>query len=80
MIDVDAKAANDEIERWSIESESPNLLARLGWTKDSMKAGDRITAIGGRAKDGSRRMRCKEIRLVDNRVVPCFPSYGVNAF
>jgi hypothetical protein len=74
IIEVDAKAPNGETERWTIESESPNLLSRLGWTKDSIKAGDRITAIGGRAKDGSLRMRCQQIRLAAGHGLPCYPN------
>ena len=37
--------------RWLIEIESPNALRRAGWTKDTLKPGDRISCTGARAKD-----------------------------
>ncbi len=36
---------------WKIESGSPNGVARLGWTKNSLKAGDPVTVEGFAAKD-----------------------------
>jgi hypothetical protein len=36
---------------WRLEIEAVNLLRRYGWTKDSLKAGDKIRCIGARAKD-----------------------------
>src|ERR1700761_3978275 len=50
-------ATDGEPEHWIIEMESPVILAGLGWTKDSLKSGDRITVVGSRAKDLSFRMR-----------------------
>jgi hypothetical protein len=74
LIYMDVKNG-DVVDRWVVESESPNLLGRLGWTKTVIKSGDRITTLGGRAKDGSHRLRCKEVQLADGRDLPCFPSY-----
>lgn len=44
--------AGKEIE-WSIEGSSPNNLARFGWTRGSIKAGDHATAVVHPLKDGS---------------------------
>jgi hypothetical protein len=30
---------------WSIESDSPNVLTRRGWTRKSIKAGDKAVAV-----------------------------------
>lgn len=49
--------------RWTIESEGSLILQRLGWTSDSLKAGDKVTVTGARAKDGRRLMRCTTISL-----------------
>jgi hypothetical protein len=57
--------------RWTIESEGALLLLRLGWTSDSLKAGDTVTVTGARAKDGRRLMRCKTI-TIRNHSLPCF--------
>ncbi len=44
--------AGKEIE-WSIEGSSPNNLARFGWKRTSIKAGDRVRAVIHPLKDGA---------------------------
>jgi len=60
------------ITRWTVESESLQLLSRLGWTKSSIKFGDRIRVTGARARDGAPAMRCRTIDLPDGKSLPCF--------
>ncbi len=38
-------------DHWRIEMEALNFLRREGWTKDTLKVGDRITCSGARARD-----------------------------
>ena len=38
---------------WSIEGSSPNNLARFGWTRNSLRSGDRVQAVVHPLKDGS---------------------------
>jgi len=45
-------ASGNEVE-WSIEGSSPNGLARSGWKRNSIKAGDTISAIIHPLKNGS---------------------------
>ena len=61
------------ITRWTIESESLQLLSRLGWTKSSIRPGDRIRVTGARARDGAPAMRCRTIDLPDGKSLSCFP-------
>ena len=44
--------AGKEVE-WSIEGASPNNLVRFGWTRTSLKAGDRVQAVIHPLKDGA---------------------------
>jgi hypothetical protein len=74
IIEVDVKDSRGGMQHWRIESEAPGLLTRLGWSKDLLKAGDRITTIGARAKSGDYFMRCQKITLSENRTLPCFPN------
>jgi hypothetical protein len=67
-------ATDGEAEHWSIEMESPVILTRLGWTKDSLKPGDRISVIGSRAKDQSFRMRAGSVQWPDGHKLPTLPS------
>jgi hypothetical protein len=59
-------------ERWVIEIDSPNALRRLGWSKDSLKPGDKVTCSGARAKDGSPRMRSTQVELANGTVMHSF--------
>jgi Family of unknown function (DUF6152) len=42
-----------EVVNWTLEMGSPNSLLRLGWTRNSLKAGDVVTVEGSLARDGS---------------------------
>ncbi len=66
-ISLDVAGEAKEIEHWSVELESPGILGRLGWTRETIKPGDRISITGGRAKDGSFRMRAASVQLADGR-------------
>lgn len=50
---VQAPDEKGVMQKWTVESASPARLRRAGWTKATIKPGDQITVIGGRAKDGS---------------------------
>jgi Family of unknown function (DUF6152) len=64
-------AGEDDTEHWTIEMESPAHLKALGWSKDTLKAGDRISVIGSRAKDQSFRMRAGFVQWPDGRKLRC---------
>jgi hypothetical protein len=49
---VEAKDESGKTVTWAFESLSPNALARQGWTRNSLKAGDEVTVDGYLAKDG----------------------------
>jgi uncharacterized protein DUF6152 len=59
--------------RWTVESESVGMLARLGWTKSSIKPGERIRVTGARARNGNPALRCRTIELPDGTTLACFP-------
>ncbi len=60
-IHLDVKDDKGNIEKWLVEADSPNNLARAGWTKNSIKPGEQITVIGNRAKDGSKLLRLQKV-------------------
>jgi hypothetical protein len=68
-ITVDVSGPNGEKVRWMVETSNPNGLMRLGWTKNSLKAGDQITVEAYRAKDGSNTANAARITLADGRSV-----------
>lgn len=73
MLAVDVTGEDGSVVRWVVESESPLVLVRLGWTGDAIAAGDSIVVIGAPARDGSRALRCQRVTLADGRTLACFP-------
>lgn len=49
----EAKGDSGASEKWQGELTSPNRLARVGWTKSSIKNGDTVTITGYPTKSGS---------------------------
>lgn len=49
----DIKNEQGEVEHWQGELTAPNKLARAGWTKHSLNAGDQVTVSGFPAKGGA---------------------------
>ena len=51
---VDVKnETTGKVENWGFEMGNPNALLRLGWTRNSLKQGDKVTVEGSKARDGS---------------------------
>jgi hypothetical protein len=62
-----AKAEGGADQQWKIETNSPNILRRRGWTETSIKAGDVVTIEGYPARDGSNFMRVYRVTYDDGR-------------
>ena len=61
LIAMDVKDSSGKVEKWQGELTSPNHLARVGWTKSTLKPGDEVTLTGGAAKSGSPTMWIRKI-------------------
>lgn len=55
---------------WTAESQSPNLLSRRGWSRSTLKPGDRITVTGHPVKNGVPAMSAQKIVFDDGRPTP----------
>ncbi len=64
---LDVKAENGTVEKWTAGGPSPTRLAGSGWDKDTVKAGDVITAIGHRATDAPNLLRIDRVRFATGR-------------
>jgi hypothetical protein len=64
---IDVKKPDGSVERWKIEGGSPSVLLRLGWDRNSLPAGTKVTVVGFQAKDGSLRASSRELRFPDGR-------------
>jgi len=66
---VDVKEDGGHVVNWAFETAGPNLLARLGWRRDSLKVGDRVTVIAYPAWDGARIASARAVVLADGHKV-----------
>ncbi len=74
---VDVKEADGSVTHWSCEAGNPNALARRGWRKNSLKAGDEVTVQGFRARDATYTMNARGITLADGtKVFAASPEDG----
>jgi hypothetical protein len=60
---------NGKTTNWEFELGSPNGLMRSGWTRNSIKIGDKITCKGSLAKDGSSLANASALTLSDGTKV-----------
>jgi hypothetical protein len=61
------KEANGATSNWSAETGSPVSVARVGWNRNSLKAGDAVTIELLPAKNGARVGRLKKVIFRDGR-------------
>jgi hypothetical protein len=53
------------VQEWSLETTSPGVLTRSGWTRQSLKAGDRVSVTFSPLRDGSRGGGLNSVTLLD---------------
>jgi hypothetical protein len=70
IIRVDVKGKDGSVQVWKAETNSPSILERRGWKKDSLKVGDEIVLEGWRARDGSNYMRMRKVTHGDGTRAP----------
>jgi Family of unknown function (DUF6152) len=63
----EVKNADGKVEKWSAEAASMVTMSRLGWSRNLFKAGDQITVVGNRAKNGSPTMRLSKVVLANGK-------------
>jgi hypothetical protein len=66
-IDLKVPKEGAESELWSVECGAPGLLARHGWTKESLKAGDKITLDLHPLKTGRSGGACLAVTLASGK-------------
>jgi hypothetical protein len=64
---IDVQKPDGTVERWKVEGGSPSVLFRLGWNRNSLPAGTKVTVVGFQAKDGSLRASSRDLRFPDGR-------------
>ena len=67
FIFLDVKDDGGKVEEWRVEGNSPNMLVRVGWKKEMIKAGDELVVNGAAAKNGSKNMRLISLTLANGQ-------------
>ena len=61
QIFLDVTGSNGTIEKWTVGGPSVSRMTGTGWNKDSVKAGETITATGQRATDAPNLMKIDKV-------------------
>jgi hypothetical protein len=67
VIELSAQGEGGVAQQWKIETNSPNILRRRGWSEASIKPGDAVTIEGYPARDGAHSMRVYRLTFADGR-------------
>jgi hypothetical protein len=70
MVFVDVKEGDGMTMKWEGELTSPNILARVGWTRRTLEPGQQITISGHPAKNGEGSMWIRKIVKSDGKELP----------
>jgi hypothetical protein len=62
-------------QEWSLETTSPGVLTRNGWTRQSLKPGDRVSVTFSPLRDGSRGGGLNSVTLLDTGQT-LIPKFG----
>jgi len=69
IIRLNVTGKDGKVEEWKAETNSPSILERRGWKKDSIKIGEEIVLEGWRARDGANYMRMRKVTRADGSPV-----------
>jgi hypothetical protein len=68
-IQLDVQNENGGIDRWGVEMNSPNNLAREGWKSTLLKTGDKVTVVVFPLRSGEHGGMFSSITLADGRML-----------
>ena len=60
---IDVKEKDGKVVNWGAEMGPPHGLQRQGWRRDTLKIGEEVTVSGSLAKNGSKRMNARNVKL-----------------
>ncbi len=68
-VQIEIKNDKGATEEWALEALSPNVLSRMGWKRNSLKAGETITVVYHPARDGSHGGHLVNVTLADGTTI-----------
>ena len=67
---------NGKVAHWDAGGPSPSRMQGTGWSKDTLKPGDQITAVGHKIKDGTNKLRLDKVVLSNGKSLVCYAAPG----
>ena len=68
-IEIDVPNASGGADKWGVELNSPNNLARQGWRSNVLKPGDKVTVVLNPLRSGEHGGLFLQVTLPDGRVL-----------
>jgi hypothetical protein len=78
-IEIEVPNASGGSEKWSVECNSPNNMARQGWRSTTLKPGDQVTVTVHPLRSGEKGGRFMSVKLADGTVMTDSVGYPVPA-
>jgi hypothetical protein len=75
---IDVKDATGAVTNWGFEMNSPNMLLRNGWTRNTLKVGDVISVEAFQARDGSHIGNAKAVTTSAGQKLLAAPNQNQN--
>jgi hypothetical protein len=72
LLHFDVTDEKGATENWTAETAGPIILVRAGWSREVLKAGDRISIVGRRAANGTHTMLLQRVVLPSGRELTSF--------
>ena len=66
---IDVEDGNGKEILWDAQTRSPNALFNIGWNKDTIRVGERITIEGNLGRDNARKIWIREVRKASGETV-----------
>ena len=75
LMTMDVTDASGKVSKWTVEFAGRLNLSNVGWTADSIKAGERVTVTGNPTHTGSERIAFKKLLHADGtELLPAGPQ------
>jgi hypothetical protein len=78
-IEIEVPNASGGSDKWGVECNSPNNMARQGWRSTTLKPGDQVTITVHPLRSGEKGGRFMSVKLADGTVMTDSIGYPVPA-
>jgi Family of unknown function (DUF6152) len=78
-IEIEVPNASGGSDKWGVECNSPNNMARQGWRSTTLKPGDQVTVTVHPLRSGEKGGRFISVKLADGTVMTDSVGYPVPA-